>query len=200
MGIDNIVERIQSEAAAEAEARRQSAAARAADITARSRLQCDEIRQQLHAQSRADAEICLDRLKTAAEAQSRKDTLSLKHSLLDKAFALAMDKLAALEDTEKAALLARLAANGAMTGQEELVLTPSDHNRIGKKVLEEANKALSAAGQTAGLRLSANPRPLEGGGGLVLHGGDVEVNCSYAALVRGVRDEVSPAAAQALFG
>ena len=196
-GIEKILEHIKSESDAECEA----IAREAAD-------ECERIRSEyaraektefnkLMADGNIDAERRLERLNSLATLESKKQVLSTQQEMLAGAFEYAAKKLCELPQGEYVEFLARQACSASLTGTETIILSPSDRERVGQDVLNTANKALAAVGKTASLTLSDKTADLRGG--LILSGGDIEVNCSVDALIAAHRNELSPAVASALF-
>lgn len=198
-GIDKITARILEDARREGDAvlegARRAAGETGRAYAARAGAEAGEILEK----ARRGAEERRERLMGVAALEARKMALATKQEMLDAAFRKAGEALAALPEEQMVPFLARLAARASRTGAEQLVLSPGDHARFGKKVLAAANDLLRQAGKAGGLTLSASPRTLSGGG-LVLSDGDVEVNCTFAALVREQRDAFAAGAAAILFG
>lgn len=165
------------------------------------------------AQSRADA-ITAAGQKNAAEAErrrmltagieARKNSLSARRALLERAFSLALDKLTALEGNDYVKFVSALAANAAQTGTESVLVPASARERFekpyagGKTALEAMNDALKKAGKPAKLTLSAENGGFKGGFRLV--GELADVDCSFESLVAAWRDENETEASKRLFG
>lgn len=144
-----------------------------------------------------DAADRIERLGSVSELEARKLQLAAKQEMLDKAFQLAMEKLLALPEDKYIALLSKLAVQGCDTGKEELIFSSKDRNRIGKQVVLSANEALTKQGRIGELKLSEESRSFEGG--LYLRSGQVETNCTFAALVRLQRQRGAKEIAEMLF-
>ena len=178
------------------------------------------------ARGRKAADERLERLKSAAQMETRKLALGAKQEVLGEAFDLALEKLCSLPDPEYIALLTRLAVEASSTGREQLVFSPKDRARIGKQVVVAANDALvknvapelpnsitdtkvgaflgkvvnSTAAIVSGtgmLTLSEETRPIKGG--FIMVDGDVEVNCAFETLVRLQREKLEKDVANLLF-
>ena len=178
------------------------------------------------ARGRKAADERLERLKSAAQMETRKLALGAKQEVLGEAFDLALEKLCSLPDPEYIALLTRLAVEASSTGREQLVFSPKDRARIGKQVVVAANDALvkdvapelpgsitdtkvgaflgkvvnSTAAMVTGtgmLTLSEETRPIKGG--FIMVDGDVEVNCAFETLVRLQREKLEKDVANLLF-
>jgi V/A-type H+-transporting ATPase subunit E len=198
-GVERILDRIRSDADSSVSAILNEARNTAEDIQKSNQNALDILKADIKKQAEADAVSRLERLKGSAETEARKKALETRQELVEEAFAYAIQDLANLEETEKIRFLTKLVVTASISGKEEIVLSPADHARFGKKVLEGALAELTKTGKPAKLTLSSTPRDLEGGGGVVLHDGDVEVNCSYGALVSSIRDAITPEVAKILF-
>ena len=187
---------------------RADAEAQSAEILARAEEQCAAIRADYEEKARerynerllAGKKACEDRVDSMdriARMEAKKGVLALKQEMVSKSFELACEKLVNLPEAAYVELLARLAADAAVTGTEEIVLNARDRKAVGDKAVNAANAKLAAAGKTAALKLS----PAEGGfaGGLLLRRGSIETNCTVELLVELQRSEMSSELARVLF-
>jgi V/A-type H+-transporting ATPase subunit E len=197
-GIENITGRIQADAQAEIDQILADAQLEADKLTAGYTARAERESAELLAKGAQSAQERGSRLVSAAQMEARKSTLAAKQEMLDKAFDLALDKLTQLDESSYIDLLAKLAAQAAPTGEEELIFNSTDRERIGAKVTELANQLLTKAGRKGGLTLSQQTRAIRGG--LLLSDGAVEVNCALETLVRLSRTEVTSEVSQLLFG
>ena len=178
------------------------------------------------ARGRKAADERLERLKSAAQMETRKLALGAKQEVLGEAFDLALEKLCSLPDPEYIELLTRLAVEASSTGREQLVFSPKDRARIGKQVVVAANDAMvtgvapelpgsitdtkvgaflgkvvnSTTAMVTGtgmLTLSEETRPIKGG--FIMVDGDVEINCAFETLVRLQREKLEKDVANLLF-
>ena len=165
-------------------------------------------------------------LESAAEMEARRQLLATKQDCIDEAFARAKAELLALPEDQYAKLLAKLAAKAAKTGREEILLSPRDRERVGTKVVAQANALLAQAAApdlpeelqasragsviakvvtgasallqgTAMLTLSDETRDIEGG--LILRSGHVEINCAFETQLRMLRETMAAEIAAVLF-
>ena len=144
-----------------------------------------------------EAERRLERLNSLAALESKKQVLMTQQEMLSEAFSQAAKKLLELPESEYIAFLAKHAFAASLSGTETIILSPSDRDRVGEDVQKAANTALNAAGKTAALSLSNATADIAGG--LILSGGEIEVNCSIDALVAECRNRISPEVASVLF-
>lgn len=204
MGAQQILDAITAEAlrtceqiAADA---RETVGAKRAAALAEAKERADAITE---AAARAAAETERRRMLTAG-IEARKNTLAARRSLLERAFSLALDKLCALEGAAYVDFIARLAADAAQTGCEQVVVPADARERFekpyagGKSALELMNDALIKAGKQGKLTLSAENGGFKGGFRLV--GELADVDCSFESLAAAWRDENETEASIRLFG
>lgn len=196
-GIENITGRIQADAQAEIDRIQADAQAQADKIRAGYTARAQRESADILAKGEKSAQERGARLVSAAEMEARKMTLAAKQEVLDEAFDLALDKLLKLPEDEYIALLAKLAANAARTGHEQIILNQSDRTRFGVKIAAQANELLAAAGRTGELTLAPQSQPIQGG--LLLSDGAVDINCALETLVRLSRTEVTGEVSKLLF-
>lgn len=225
-GIEKITARIEQDARAEIAALLSEAEEKAAAIRAgyEAQIAAEAEKADRGAQSAAGERYA--RLEGAAEMEAKKRILAAKQALIDKAFAKAGEALRGMEEDEYVELLAKLAARSSKTGREEIILSESDRERVGSKVVSRANALLAQASApslpdelkdsgvgkviakvvtganallqgTAMLTLADEVREMEGG--LILRDGKVEVNCAFETQLRILRETMAADVAKALF-
>ena len=193
-GIENIIQRIQADGKAEADA-----------ILADAKLEADAILADWEEKAQKESADILSRgeqsaaeraarLESVAELEGRKLILQAKQETISLAFDEALKKLLALPQDKKVDLLAALCAKAAVTGKEEVLFSPADRDTVGKAVVDKANRLLAGKG---GLTLSNETRPIQGGA--LLRDQGVEVNCGFDTLVRLARPDLERQVAQILF-
>ncbi|MCL2044829.1 MAG: V-type ATP synthase subunit E [Oscillospiraceae bacterium] len=196
-GIEKIITHIKSESDAECEA-----------IELAANEECERIRNEyatieqdeysrLMEAGTIEAERRLERLNNLAILESKKQILVTQQEMLSEAFAYAAKVILELPESQYIQFLAKQACAASLTGTESVVLSAKDKARIGVAAVDAANAALRALGKTASLTLSDRVADIRGG--LILSGGDIEVNCDVDALVSAYKNELSPAVASILF-
>ena len=192
-GTEKIIAHIQADAAAQADA-----------ILAQAEKQCAEIREGYERKAkdayaekiRAGVKANQDRLESVerlARMEGRKSVLALKQDMVSKSFDMAVDKLVALPEEQYVALLAKLAAQASVTGDEQVVLNARDREKIGPAVVEAANAKLN------GGKLTLSDETGSFKGGLLLRRGSIEANCTVELLVELCRGEMAAELAKVLF-
>lgn len=192
-GIDKLTQRISDDARAEAEQLLQKAREEAAAITADYAKKAEQAGAETLARGKAAAAQREERLASVAAMESRKAALAVKQEMIDKAFELTLEKLGRLPEAEYIDLLARLAVKASVSGEEEILLSADDKERVGAAVVAGAN-ALKEGGK---LTLSERTAPIQGG--IVLKDGDVEINCAFETLIRLARHDMAGEVAGVLF-
>ena len=192
-GTEKIIAHIQADAAAQADA-----------ILAQAEKQCAEIREGYERRAkdayaekiRAGVKANQDRLESVerlARMEGRKSVLALKQDMVSKSFDMAVDKLVALPEAQYVELLAKLAAQASVTGDEQVVLNARDREKIGPAVVEAANAKLN------GGKLTLSDETGAFRGGLLLRRGSIEANCTVELLVELCRGEMAAELAKVLF-
>lgn len=223
-GIEKITGRITADAQAEAERVLSAAREEAARITAKYQAQADAEAADLAAKNARAAAEREERLVSVAQMEARKVQLAAKQEMVEKTYALALEKLCAMPEERYVEVLADLLVQASSTGREEAIFSPEDRERVGRAAVARANEILAKqaapgvpqgdsavtnllskvatnvtamAKGTAMLTLSKETRPLRGG--FILKDENVEVNCTFDTLVRLQKAETAGAVAKKLF-
>ncbi|MBR0040852.1 MAG: hypothetical protein IJP64_05685 [Oscillospiraceae bacterium] len=193
-GTEKIIAHIRSDAQAQCDA-----------VLAAAQEQCDAIREDFAKQAaeayaeriRAGVKSCADEGESAARLgrmEAKKTLLAIKQEMISRSFDKAAQMLVSLPEEQYVALLAKLAAQAAVTGEEEIVLNAADRARVGEAVVKAANEKLGEKG-----KLTLSDAAGEFDGGLILRRGSIEVNCTSSLLVELCRGDMSAAIAGVLF-
>ena len=191
-GIEKITQRIASQAQAEIDGVLEQARDEAARIIASYRAQAEAEARELNAKNEKAAAEREERLMSSAQMEARKVRLAAKQEMVERTYALALDKLCAMPEEQYVAVLADLLVQASSNGREEAVFSPKDREQVGEKAVAKAN-ALSGKE----LRLSAETQPIRGG--FILKDKNVEVNCAFETLVRLQREKLEKDVANLLF-
>ena len=191
-GIEKITGRISADAKAEADRVLAQARAEAEKITAKYRAQADAEAADLAAKNRKAAAEREERLVSVAQMEARKVQLAAKQEMVEKTYAMALEKLCAMPQERYVEVLAELLVQASSTGTEEVIFSAKDRQTVGKAAVEQANKSGNRK-----LTLSGETREIQGG--FILRAENVEVNCAFDTLVRLQKAETAGAVAQKLF-
>jgi len=140
---------------------------------------------------------CEDILRRIAEMEAKKSVLSVKQEMISAAFDAAREEIVNMPRDKYTQFLARMAAEAAVSGMEEIVLNARDKAEVGKAVCKAANELLSAKGTPGKLTVSEETADISGG--VIVRFGGIETNCSIDALIRQRRSGLSTEVAAALF-
>lgn len=196
-GIDKIIERIAADAEAEAKALRDGAEKEVEERRRAALSAMEKETKAILAEGQRKADAYEARLVDTARLEERKKRLAVKQELVEKAFQRALMQFAAMPEEEYAEFLSRLCCEAAVSGKEQVLLSPKDREKYGQRVVDAANGLLKEAGKTAELTLSGVSREMAGG--VVLKEGDIETNGSLEALLQQNRDTAAADVAAVLF-
>ena len=145
----------------------------------------------------AECEDILSGSRRIAEMEAKKSVLSVKQEMISAAFDAAREEIVNMPRDKYTQFLARMAAEAAASGMEEIVLNARDKAEVGKSVCKAANELLSAKGTPGKLTVSEDTADISGG--VIVRFGGIETNCSLDALIRQRRSGLSTEVAAAMF-
>ncbi len=136
----------------------------------------------------------LESMERLTKMEGRKAILAIKQDMVSESFDRAVEKLVDLPEEQYVALLARLAAQASVTGDEEIVLNARDRAAVGDKVAAAANAKLPDG------KLTLADETGDFKGGFILRRGNIEANCTAELLVELCRGDMAAELAGVLFG
>ena len=145
----------------------------------------------------AECEDILSGSRRIAEMEAKKSVLSVKQEMISAAFDAAREEIVNMPRDKYTQFLARMAAEAAASGMEEIVLNARDKAEVGKSVCKAANELLSAKGTPGKLTVSEDTADISGG--VIVRFGGIATNCSIDALIRQRRSGLSTEVAAAMF-
>lgn len=190
MAINDLVERIEGDAAAEAGAIRERAEAEAAAIVAQAQATADAERAALLETASLRSAEEAETLLANARLGVRDALLGHKRERAERVLSRAQAALEALPAAEYAELIARAIARSA-AGGESLAVAAADAGRLAD--LAPRLKTLGVD-----VKIASSPAPIEHGA--LLTGDRVRVEVSPASLVADARDQLLVVASRELFG
>ena len=196
-GLEKITQRISAEAEKEAEAILSDGEETAASIRTEYGKRARDTFESLLNQGKDLLEQKVQRAGRAGRLDAKKDILSLKQEMVGESYRKAKELILAMPEADYIRFLAREAGSASLTGREELILSPEDKERLGEKLLKAANDVCRERGLAGAMTLSRETRPIRGG--LVLHQGDIEVNCTLDTLLELSRGSLDAEVARTLF-
>lgn len=196
-GTEKIIAHIRADGDAEAKKILDAAAKQAEEIRAASFKEALSEYEKLMQTGNAECEDILSGSRRIAEMEAKKSVLSVKQEMISAAFDAAREEIVNMPRDKYTQFLARMAAEAAASGMEEIVLNARDKAEVGKAVCKAANELLSAKGTPGKLTVSEDTADISGG--VIVRFGGIETNCSIDALIRQRRSGLSTEVAAALF-
>lgn len=193
MEAEQVIQKILSDARAQAETIQKQAETKAAAEQAQADEKLAQFERETEALAAQAAEDEKAHLLAAARMEAAKQYLAEKVKILDDVFDQVRRQFRELPDKQYRELMAKLMAEAVETGDEQ-VIAASDDARIDGKLVEAVNGRLKGKGK---LKLAAKKEPLPGG--FVLKRGQIRTNVSIDVLVDQARNDLIIELAKDLF-
>jgi len=193
-GLEKILAEIKAEANAEAAQIIAEANAKAEETLSAARAEAMAKESKMNAEAAQRLAETRRAFVSAAALMRRQRILAQKRELLAETLDMAKEALYALPEVEYFSLLARLVARSAHAGDGVLYLSQQDRARMPQGFAIQVQADLPVGGS---LSISSDSRPIDGG--FILAYGDVEENCSFAALFDARADELNDLVCGVLF-
>jgi len=188
MGIENITERIISDAQAKAAEIESGSDNESAKIRDEAGKKAESIKSQIIADAKSQAGEEKRRILAFARLEARNSVLAEKQKVIGQIFDNASKELQSLPDREYEDLIKKLLIKATVTGEEEIIFSSRDKKRISDKMVSDVNAALKADGKKGNLKISQETREIEGG--FILKAEGVEINNSFSSLLNLLREEL----------
>lgn len=195
MNAEQVVDKILSQAKAEAQTILCEAGAKADSQKTRLQAELAEYDRQTEVLAAEAAEDKRRRMLAAARMSNSASRLTAKVQLLDEVFRKARERLVQLPDEHYKAMMTRLMTQAVQTGDEE-VIVGQDERRINDEFIKQINRQLGT-GFKGNLRLSDRRAPIQGG--FILSRGKVQMNASVDVLIDQLREAMETELAAKLF-
>ena len=193
-GSNKLLERIITDAKADAQQIVQKSAEEANEILARGDQEMQRMQMDFDARAERAANEADERAKITARLDVRKYALEARRELLNEAFAQALERLCALCGAERERLIERRFMSEA-DGGEQVLPSEADRSLI-KDILGRINEALSHQGKSA---LVLSDENFDARGGFLLRSQRYEKNCSFEAILHELRVAEESKVAEVLF-
>lgn len=195
MDAEPVLEKILSDARAEAEKIKKTAEAKRAEEQAQIDEQLREYRKQTDALAQKAGEDEKSHILAAARMDIAKQLLAEKRKILDEVFTQARQQLENLSDEQYLKLMTKLMLEAVETGDEE-VIVDNKEKRIDRKFIEKINQQLGS-GRKGNLKLSDERANL--GSGFILKRDKIKNNVSVGVLLAQAREQLEIELAKELF-
>ncbi|NLW00013.1 MAG: hypothetical protein GX041_02310 [Clostridiales bacterium] len=197
-GIEKIKQRILEDAQKEADEIIKAAQDKAQGLKENKEAEAGRLKKQLTKENLEAAREHKKRILTVAQLEMRKKVLAAKQEMMDAVFSGTIDRIKNMPDDEYRKVIASALLNLPIEGDEEVVFSVYDEHRLDQKFLDQVNELLSKQGRKGCLRLAPDRGQFRAG--FILRTGGIEINNSFEAVIKTLRDEMEPQVADILFG
>jgi V/A-type H+-transporting ATPase subunit E len=198
MSLEGILEKIERNAQAKAEAVREEGRVKRSEILSKAKARAREIAEKILKEAAEKAELERSRASVSAELEYRKEILKEKQALIEECFEAALEELVNLPTDEYQGVLRNMLLRLVTGGEQGILISPKDEQRIDRSFIDGVSKELKKAGKQAHLKLEGTLPSIRGG--FVLRSEEVEVDCSFGTLLAQLREESQGEVAGTLFG
>jgi V/A-type H+-transporting ATPase subunit E len=190
MSIENIIERILSDAQKDAEEILAEAVKEKEAVLMKARREAENIEKEVKVNSVKDSVIHKERRISVAELEARKLTLAAKQQAISKCFDKALSELSRM-DAGKYEKFLKDAVKSTGMNDGELLFNEADRKAVGQKVVKDIN--------TEGKRMVLSEETIDNKGGFILRKGHVIVDATLETILNSVKETVTPEVATILF-
>lgn len=184
-GLNKIIDKISQDSVAKCDSIIFDANNEATKIKNAAVAQGDAQKQEIIKEAQAKADAIIEMANSSASLEIRKNLLATKVEILNDTINAAYEQMKAMPDKEYFAAIYALVKKYAQNTQGVMVLSQKDLDRKPKDFEKKVNSQLP---KEASLEVSNKPANI--GEGFVLVYGDVEINCTFKAIIEDSRDEL----------
>lgn len=192
MSIENITQKILSEASSNAENSINLAKSQASEITNNAKHEAEQIISEMSQKANMEIDIIKSRKLSAGKLEERKMILTAKQSVVKKSFDLALERLSTMPEDKYINYLLDGICN-IPNCEGEIILNELDKNRIGEKLVKAANEKLKAD------KVILGNGTVQTKGGFILRNGDIEVNNTFEMILGSIKESITFEVANTLF-
>ena len=185
MNAEQVVDKILSEANAEAEKIKAAAGEKIAAAEAELKSQLADYEKQTEVLAAQAAEDKKARMLATANMEIKKEFLAAKVSLLGEVFGKVRERIKGLCDSEYENLITSLMSKAVQSGDEQ-VMVGAGEKRINHALIKQINRKLGP-GYKGNLQLAQDHADIDGG--FILKRGKIQVNVSVEVLLAAARDK-----------
>lgn len=138
-----------------------------------------------------------ERIIAGAELDARDMILSAKQEIIDKSLKMTELKISNMGKKDYSDLIYKLLIASVETGNEKIIFSFNDMERIDLDILQKINKKLVSEGRTGNLKVGGYDKNIKNG--FILKQGSIEINCSIESQIRAQRDSMESDIADLLF-
>ncbi len=192
MSVENITQKILSEANSYAENSIKTAENQSAEIINKAKHEADSIISDIAEKSNTEIDVIKSRKISAGKLQERKMILAAKQDSVKKSFDKALEKISTMsEDKYINYLVEEISKIPNCEG--EIILNEKDKKKIGEKLVKAVNEKLK------GDKVVLGKSTVQTKGGFILRNGDIEVNNTFEMILSSIREGLTFEVANELF-
>jgi V/A-type H+-transporting ATPase subunit E len=178
-GLDNLLNQIRNTAEEEANARLNQVRQQAEELIQNKKDLAEKEIENIKLKTDRKALEILEKAKSAAALQKRNAVLSAKQQIIESLLKTTLDKLNNLEDEAYFQIIRKMVSRYALSQDGQIIFSEKDKNRFPADFEEKLNQDILSKGGS--LKISSEIRSFDGG--FVLVYGDIEVNCTFTAML-----------------
>lgn len=197
MSLEKIIEHIEEDAQKQIDEIKAQASEASQKIIQEAKKQAESYRAKALEDAQKEAEQHKQRIISTANLEFRKNILAVKQEAIDMAFQEAVNSLVNMKDQDYLNLLKNMILENVQTGEEEIILSERDKQRLGDDLLKQVNSQLAKDKKKGKLTLSKNTYNILGG--FVLRRGNIELNDSFESLFNSFREDLESEVSKVLF-
>ena len=183
-GLDRIIEKINADYLASCRKIADQAQKKAQDIAEDANAHAEKAYSDIIADAEKKAQSILNMSEANISGIARRAELSAKVEAVDAAIEAAYDAMCNMGADDYFAALEKLAVRNACKGEGELRLSKADLDRVPSGFAERINAEL----KDGSVKLAAQGADIENG--FILVYGDIEINCTFRALINEQKDTI----------
>lgn len=184
-GLNKIIERISQDSVAKCDGIIFDAQTEASKIKNAAIAEADALKQKAIEEANAQAKTITEMAESGAQLATRKKLLSTKIDIINDAINAAYKKIKEMPEKDYFAALYSLVKKYAQDTEGVMILSEKDLGRKPKDFEKKINEGLSKEA-----KLTVSDKPANIGEGFILVYGDIEINCTFEALIEDARDEL----------
>lgn len=196
-GIDNLKDRIIIDSQAEADVVLKDSREKAEKVIDDGKIKAKELIEDGKIKAEKEAAAEYERIITKARLDSRNEMISARQEIIDRIFEKAKEHILSMDTAEYNSFIEKLIINNIETGNEEIIFSENDQQKLDTGFLDRLNKKLCEQGRNGALKLSTEKRNI--GPGFILKNGRVEINCTIELQLKLLRDTIESEIANIIF-
>lgn len=196
-GAEKIKSKILEEARQQAQFSIEEAEKQAQEILKKAEKEAEEKKSEIIKDGEEEAVERKKRIISVAELEARKMRLKAKQEAIEEVFKRTYQKIKDMPKDKYEDIMVKMILDSVKTGNEEVIISKYDKERLGNKFINEINKQLKSKGINNNVKLSKETRDINGG--FILKEGEIEINNSFEVIIRMRRDELEAEVIKTLF-